>query len=251
MNDHPTALRCPACNTPLHINLHLPGTSPTPLPHPPSTHTPTPHTPAAGVARPHPPSPGIAHPHMPPPLPLPPLPASAPAAPAAARSFPPRAQQPAGRWPAAPRLPQAVPVPAPAKPRKPRRRLSPQATLLSLGVLLLLAAGVTFLAVTWDSLPVAIQAAIMATLAAIALAGAVPASKYKLTGTAEALAILGSGLLAVDLYGARELGLVPPTAIDGLTYAAVSCATVAAINLLMSRTAPKVVTFGVAAVIVG
>jgi hypothetical protein len=123
--------------------------------------------------------------------------------------------------------------------------------LLSLGVLLLLAAGVTFLAVTWDSLPVSIQAAIMAFLASVALVGAVPASRHRLSGTAEALAILGCGLLAVDLYGARALGLIPMSAIGGLTYAGLSCALIAAINLLMSRIAPKVLTFGLAAVIVG
>ncbi|TCM50043.1 putative membrane protein DUF2157 [Kribbella sp. VKM Ac-2568] len=151
-----------------------------------------------------------------------------------------------------PSLPQARRLPPePPKPRRPRHRLSPQATLLSLGVLLLLAAGVTFLAVTWDSLPVAVQASIIATLAAIALAGAVPASRRRLNGTAEAFAILGCGLLTVDLYGVRELGLIPPSAIDGLTYAGLAAAVVAAINLLMSRFAPKVITFGVAAVIVG
>lgn len=151
-----------------------------------------------------------------------------------------------------PPLPQAHRLPpAPPKSRRPRHRLSPQATLLGLGVLLLLAAGVTFLAVTWDSLPVAIQASIIAALAAIALTGAVPASRRKLNGTAEALAILGCGLLTVDLYGARELGLIPPSAIDGLTYAGLSAGVVAAINLLMSRFAPKVITFGVATVIVG
>jgi hypothetical protein len=90
----------------------------------------------------------------------------------------------------------------------------------------------------------------MAFLASVALSGAVPASRHKLTGTAEALAILGCGLLAVDLYGARALGSIPATA-DGLTYAGLSCALVAVINLLMSRLAPKVVTFGLAAVVVG
>ena len=123
--------------------------------------------------------------------------------------------------------------------------------MLSLGVLLLLAAGVTFLAVTWDSLPITLQAAIMATLAAIALACAVPAAKHKLTGTAEALAILGTGLLAVDLYGIRELGLISPSSIDGITYAAAATAIVAAVNLLMTRFAPTVVTFGVATVLIG
>ncbi|WP_112241075.1 SCO7613 C-terminal domain-containing membrane protein [Kribbella monticola] len=129
--------------------------------------------------------------------------------------------------------------------------MSPQATLLGLGVLLLLAAGVTFLAVTWDSLSVPVQASIMATLAALALAGAVPASRKKLAGTAEALAILGGGLLIVDLFGARELGLVPESAISGLSYAGIAFAGVAAINLLMTRIAPTVKTFGLTAVIAG
>lgn len=175
------------------------------------------------------------------------------------------------RQPVLPPLPQApMPPPAPpvyprpeAPPRprhsvpqvparaRPRRRLSPQATLLSLGVLLLLAAGVTFLAVNWDTLPVQVQAGIIGTLAALAFAGAVPASRHALAGTAEALAILGCGLLTVDLFGARALELVPPTAIDGFSYSAIAFATVALINLLMTRLAPKVVTFGVTTVIAG
>lgn len=129
--------------------------------------------------------------------------------------------------------------------------MSPQATLLGLGVLLLLAAGVTFLAVTWDSLSVPVQASIIATLAALALAGSVPIARHKLTGTAEALAILGSGLLTVDLYGARALGLISPDTMDGLTYFGLAAAIVAATNLLMSRIAPTVITYGVAAVIIG
>ncbi|GAA0955026.1 hypothetical protein GCM10009554_61810 [Kribbella koreensis] len=129
--------------------------------------------------------------------------------------------------------------------------MSPQATLLSLGVLLLLAAGVTFLAVTWDSLAVSVQASIIATLAAISLTASVPAARHKLAGTAEALAILGSGLLTVDLYGARALGLIGPDTMDGRTYFGLAAAVVAVTNLLMSRIAPSVITYGVAAVIIG
>ncbi|MFI5692501.1 SCO7613 C-terminal domain-containing membrane protein [Kribbella sp. NPDC051586] len=125
--------------------------------------------------------------------------------------------------------------------------MSPQATLLTLGVLLLLAAGVTFLAVTWDSLPVPAQAGIIATLAALALVCSVPASRRTLTGTAEALAILGTGLLTVDLYGARALGLTPP--IGAATYSAIVFATLAVLTLLMTRLAPKVTTYGVITVI--
>ncbi|MGW1340786.1 SCO7613 C-terminal domain-containing membrane protein [Kribbella sp. NPDC002412] len=144
------------------------------------------------------------------------------------------------------------PPPQPVRrPTPPRRRLSPQATLLSLGVLLLLAAGVTFLAVNWDSLPVAAQAGIIGTLAALAFAGAVPASRSSLAASAEALGILGSGLLILDLYGARALGLFSAETVDDLTYSAIVFAAVALVNLLMTRLAPKVVTFGVTTVIAG
>jgi hypothetical protein len=214
MNEQSAPLRCPVCSTPLSIRVDVAH-----RPEPTATTRPVPSAPVAY------------------PTPKPQVTSARPASPTPTR-----------RPPAPPLPPIRSAAP---KPRRPRRRLSPQATLLSLGVLLLLAAGVTFLAVTWDSLPVSIQAAIMAFLASVALVGAVPASRHKLSGTAEALAILGCGLLAVDLYGARALGLIPATAIDGLSYAGLSCALVAAINLLMSRFAPKVVTFGLAGVIVG
>jgi hypothetical protein len=129
--------------------------------------------------------------------------------------------------------------------------LSPQATLLSLGVLLLLAAGITFLAVNWDSLPVAAQAGIIGTLAALAFAGSIPASRSSLAASAEALGILGCGLLTVGLYGARALGLISKDTVDGITYSAIVFGTVALVNLLMTRLAPKVVTYGVTTVIVG
>jgi len=155
-------------------------------------------------------------------------------------------RRPAASYQPLPPPPQPVKRPAP-----PRRRLSPQATLLSLGVLLLLAAGVTFLAVNWDSLPVAAQAGIIGTLAALAFAGSIPASRSSLAASAEALAILGCGLLTVDLYGARALGLISEESVDWVTYSAIVFATVALINLLMTRLAPKVVTYGVTTVIAG
>jgi len=59
--------------------------------------------------------------------------------------------------------------------------------LLSLGVLLLLAAGVTFLAANWDpAFPAAAQAGIIGTLTVLALAGSVPAGWRSPAGTAEA-----------------------------------------------------------------
>ncbi len=151
--------------------------------------------------------------------------------------------------PAAPhRLPEP---PRQPKPTHKARHLSPQGTLLSLGVLLLLAAGVTFLAVNWDSLPVSLQAGIIGILAILAFAGSVPASRRSLAGTAEALAILGCGLLTVDLYGVRALSLGSLDGIDWFTYSAIVFGALALINLLMTRMAPKVVTYGVTTVIAG
>lgn len=180
------------------------------------------------------------------PAPQPQFPAPAPRAVATPKPAPVAART---TKPAAPhRLPEP---PRQPKPTHKARHLSPQGTLLSLGVLLLLAAGVTFLAVNWDSLPVSLQAGIIGTLATLAFAGSVPASRRSLAGTAEALAILGCGLLTVDLYGVRALGLGSLVAIDWFTYSAIVFGSLALINLLMTRMAPKVVTYGVTTVIAG
>lgn len=70
---------------------------------------------------------------------------------------------------------------------KPRRTLRRAGPLLSLGVPLLLAAGVTVLSVTGDNLPVSVLAANMALLTSVALASAIPPGCHKLTATAEHL----------------------------------------------------------------
>lgn len=226
------AITCPTCRAQLHLTIE-PAFYPQPYPQP------EPRLPTA------PPHLGI---HPPPPPPPPPVAPVVP--PVAARSALPSS----GTRPPYPTTfgdPRPLPQPPTAQPPKPSRirRLSPQATLLTLGVLLLLAAGVTFLAVNWDNLPVAAQAAIIGTLAALSFAGSIPASRRNLAGTAEALAILGTGLLTVDLYGARALGLIPPTAVDGFTYSAIVFTTIAVLALLMTRLAPKVITYGVTTVI--
>ncbi|MFG1813191.1 SCO7613 C-terminal domain-containing membrane protein [Kribbella sp. NPDC049174] len=231
MNAHVTApLQCPVCHTLLHLSVEAAPqpVQPPPLPFPPPA-----------PAYPPPPPRGI-----PASTPLYP-PASVPAPPSVPAE-PRPVRRPAASFQPLPPPPQPV-----RRPEPPRRRLSPQATLLSLGVLLLLAAGVTFLAVNWDNLPVAAQAGIIGLLAALAFAGSIPASRSSLAASAEALAILGCGLLTVDLYGARALGLISKDAVDGVTYSAIVFGTVALINLLMTRLAPTVVTYGVTTVIAG
>src|SRR6266508_2831683 len=167
MNAHVAApFHCPACNALLQLTIE-PGHAQQPAPSAPLP--PLPQAPAPPLV--YPPRP--AAPVYPPPPPRGLVPTFEPQRPpvAARTTYPPH------------------PLPPPRQPPTPHRhRLSPQATLLSLGVLLLLAAGVTFLAVTWHNLPVHVQAGIIGTLAALAFAGSVPASRHSLTGTAEAFA---------------------------------------------------------------
>jgi hypothetical protein len=113
-----------------------------------------------------------------------------------------------------------------------------------------LAAGVTFLAVNWNSLSLGLQATIMGTFAVAALAAAVPASRRKLNGTAEAFALLGFGLLVVNIYAARAKGLIPSDTTDDTTYAGIAGTGLALVCLLMHRLAKRVVTFGLATVLV-
>ena len=231
------AITCPMCHTPLELTIEPAPPIPQPqLPAPPPVYTPPPAAyPPPRPVYPAPPPRGV-------PTPQPEPVAARTTQPASGTRPPYQALGTPQRLPEPPRQP---------KPTHKARHLSPQGTLLSLGVLLLLAAGVTFLAVNWDSLPVSLQAGIIGTLATLAFAGSVPASRRSLAGTAEALAILGCGLLTVDLYGVRALGLGSLDAIDWFTYSAIVFGALALINLLMTRMAPKVVTYGVTTVIAG
>lgn len=128
------------------------------------------------------------------------------------------------------------------------RRLSPQALLLGLGVLLVLGAAVTFLAVVWNSLSLSAQMSIITALGLGFLAVAVPASRRRLNGTAEAFAVLGFAVLVAVCIAARVRVLIP--AGDTHTYAGLSCAVLALLCWGMHRVVPNVQTFGVATVLV-
>ena len=94
---------------------------------------------------------------------------------------------------------------------------------------LLLSAGVTVLAVT-EGQPAGFRPGCQhSSLTSVALASALPPGRHR-----RALAILGCLLLAIDLYVAGALGLIPATAVNGLIHAELSYGLVAAINLLMS-----------------
>lgn len=149
---------------------------------------------------------------------------------------------------------QGPPVPAPPASKAPNperqavpRRITPQAALLALGVLLVMGAAVTFLAVVWTRLGLTVQATIMAAIG-LAFAGlSVLASRRRLAASAEAFALLGLGVLAADLIAARARHLLPTG--DTPTYAGLSCAVLALLCLLIHRVTATIVTFGVAAVL--
>jgi hypothetical protein len=144
-------------------------------------------------------------------------------------------------------LPPAQSVAHGLERRAVRRRITPQAALLALGVLLVLGASVTFLAVVWTRLGLAAQAAIMASVG-LAFAGlSVLAARRRLSATAEAFAVLGLSVLAADLVAARARDLLPTG--DTPTYAGLSCAALALLCLLIHRVTGTIMTFGVAAVL--
>ncbi len=96
------------------------------------------------------------------------------------------------------------PVVAPASSGAP----SAQTILLGLGALLLVVAGVVFVAVTWGLLGAWGQAGLMV-LATVGFATLAVRLRRRLVGTAEAMAVVAGGLAAVDLIAAPALGLLP------------------------------------------
>ncbi len=157
-------------------------------------------------------------------------------------------------WPA----PVAGPPPAPVAPRSvrpastpptgpppfphlseddapPPRRLSPQQVLLGLGALLLVAGAVAFVAVAWNRLGVAGQAAVLLVVTAALCGASAWTARKGLRATEEALAGAGAALLAVDLAAAHALGLAGVDDVPLRLWTALSCAVVAAVALLLGR----------------
>jgi hypothetical protein len=104
-----------------------------------------------------------------------------------------------------------------------------QTILLGIGALLLVVAGAVFAAVVWDRLGAAGQVILM--LTATAGVGALAIRlRSRLSGTAEALAVVAAGLAAIDLIAAPLLGLLPerwltdPTFYPAVAFAALGAA---------------------------
>ncbi|MGY1652226.1 SCO7613 C-terminal domain-containing membrane protein [Geodermatophilus sp. SYSU D01119] len=176
------------------------------------------------------PAPPVVFPAVLQPVPVPPSPAP-PAPPRVPPPFPPPFPSP---FPSA-AGPLPPPPPPPPPPPRPRRRLSPQQVLLGLGALLVVAAGVAFVAVAWTRLGVGFQAAVMATVTAAAGGASAWAARRGLRATEEALAAAGAALLAVDLAAAHALGLASADAVPLRLWAGLSCVVVAAVALVAGR----------------
>lgn len=85
--------------------------------------------------------------------------------------------------------------------------ISGQQLLLGLGAVLLLSAAAAFLVVVWLVVGVVGQAAIMATITALASLFARWSTRRRLSATAETAGLLTVGLVVIDLAAARTLGL--------------------------------------------
>lgn len=147
-----------------------------------------------------------------------------------------------------------APPPAPARsvalPVDRSRTWSAQQMLLGLGVLLVVVAGLVFVAVAWRALGVGGQVAVVAGAAGATCVASRLLERRALTASAGATAALGSGLLAVGLGAARELGLADLAAVGWFAYSAVT-ATLLALVCLLAGFGSRSRAWGVLAVVAG
>jgi len=108
--------------------------------------------------------------------------------------------------------------------------LSPAVLLLATGVVLLLSAATVFVTREWDRLGVGGQALVLALVTIIAGTAALLSWRRRLTATTEALAAVTTGLLVLDLLGARSRGLLGLDAVPVAGYIAAAGLVVAVLG---------------------
>jgi hypothetical protein len=111
-----------------------------------------------------------------------------------------------------------------------------QNTLLSLGALLLVIAGIVFTAVTYDRLGAGGRAVVLLTLTALAGLAVPRLLTRRLLATAEAVAAVALALCALDAYGLRTLGLAQDS--NPPAYAAYSALALAVVCGLYAAVVP-------------
>jgi hypothetical protein len=123
--------------------------------------------------------------------------------------------------PEAPSPPRHPPAPARTGPASPRRGLpgvSVPVVLLGLGTVCVLVAAVVFVAVTWTDLSLGWRTTILLAVTALATVAAVWALRRGLRGAAEALTLVSSGLLLIDLLAGNDAGLPLLSAVHGRVF---------------------------------
>ena len=170
---------------------------------------------------------------------------SAKAAPAALVSPPPTAppESPSSPAPASgPALspspaPLTDPVRTPAAPTRAARtrpRLSVPVLLLVIGVCLVGIAAIFFLTVAWFVASIEVRALIIGGITALTLVTASMLRRRKLEATAEAIAVIGVVLLALDAWAVRANALLGAETLSATLYAGVATLAVSVIARLWS-----------------
>lgn len=123
-------------------------------------------------------------------------------------------------------------LPPPARPPTPvpgaRGGLRPQVFLAAAGAVLLLAAAVVFIAVTWPTWPGSVQAAFIAALTVAGAVAARAAADRALPVTADALGVLTMAVAGYSLLAARREGLVGLETVDATLWWSIVAAVLAA-----------------------
>jgi hypothetical protein len=132
-----------------------------------------------------------------------------------------------------------APYPAPDRPtpaeRNPRvKGSSVPRILLSLGALCLLVAAVIFLAYAWRWLGVGGRTGVLVGLTGVSLGLSVALLRRRLVMAAESLSVIGLGLLAIDVVGARHAGWLGPVDDAQLTLVTGSVVATGALLLLVA-----------------
>jgi hypothetical protein len=106
--------------------------------------------------------------------------------------------------------------------------------LLSLGALCLLVAAVTFLAVAWNWLGVGGRTTVLVALTVVSLGLSISLLRRGLRTAAEALSVVGLGLLAIDVVGVRHSGWLGTMDDAQLTLVTGAVVATAALGLLVT-----------------
>jgi hypothetical protein len=119
------------------------------------------------------------------------------------------------------------------RPRQMRGSSVPR-ILLSLGALCLLVAAVTFLAVAWSWLGVGGRTAVLVGLTVVSIGLSVTMLRRGLRTAAEALSVVGLGLVALDVVGSRHAGWLGSIDDTQLTLVTGAVVATAALGLLVA-----------------